>query len=135
MALVSHRQTSVARIVVTRRPDYDLDTPRSSNTDAEHLLPLTPVAEHFPVDVLRRVGNVPTIILVDPAEDDRVLNSLMPRAQHQSPGGFHQHRPRHTAESLEESMKVTMRAAVHEDAKRVVMRGATWQWWRRNFMV
>lgn len=52
------------------------------------MLLLTPVTEHFSVDVLRRSRKVPPRIPVDFAEDGVVLNHLMTRVEQKFQGGF-----------------------------------------------
>lgn len=71
-----------------------------------HAFSITPVAEHYSVDVLRRARNVPPRLPLEAAEDGRVLNYLVTRAEHQCSSGFHQNEPGHAAESLKEGMKI-----------------------------
>lgn len=79
---ISQKKLVVHAIVATTYLDYDSEAPRSSNTAVVHMLRLTPVAEHLPVDVIRRARNVPPRLPVDPAEDGEVLNNIMTRARH-----------------------------------------------------
>lgn len=56
------------------------------------------------------------------AQDVRVLNNLVTRADHQLSSGFHQHRSPCTVEALQEGMKTIMRTTVHKEANIVEMR-------------
>lgn len=93
-------------MIATRRLEYDSDTPHTSKTAAVHVLPMMFVVEHFSADVLRRARYVPPRLPVNTESDARALNNLMMRAEHQYLGGFHKHRPRCTAESLERRHEV-----------------------------
>lgn len=98
----------VVLTVATRRLVYNPDIPRSSNIAAVHMLPLIAMAEHYSADVMRRVRNVPPRLHVDPGEDDKVINNLMTRAEHQLPSGLHRNWPGHTIEAWEEGMKILL---------------------------
>lgn len=64
----------------------------------------------------------PSTLQVDRAEDGKILDNMMNRAEHQFQGGFHQNMPGHTAESQEEGMKIVMCIAMHKEAKRLIIR-------------
>lgn len=89
---------------------------------AIHVLPLTPVAEHCPVDALPGARNLPQRLPVDPAQGGRIVNILMARAEHELSGGFHQHRSGHTAETLKQGKKVSTHTVVYT-VKRAVTGG------------